>query len=267
MTYIDETARIDPTAQIGENVRIGPHCIVGAGADIGDDCELVANVFIAAGVKIGKENRFFQSCVIGEEPQFYGKRELEGTVVIGDHNDFREMVTINRGSPHDSGQTVVGSNNYLMIGVHLGHGCTVGNNNCIGNYSQFSGHCKLEDNIWTSAYCAAHQFVTIGRFVYAAGSSAMSSDVPPYVKISGGYPCEVRGLNSVGLERAGIPSESIAALQQAYKKLYRRREGSIMQVVEKMLAENGHDDHVVYLLESLQRSFQHRLGRYLEQFR
>lgn len=267
MTDIDNTARIDPSADIGAEVSIGPHCVIGPGAVIGDRCRLYANVIIAPGVRLGTDNRCFPGVVLGEEPQFFGHRDLPGELIIGDQNDFREQVTINRGAPQGGGTTIIGCRNYFMIGSHVGHDCIIQDNCCIGNYTQFSGHSKIESNVWLSAFCGTHQFVTVGRFAYCAGYSAIGSDVPPFVKVAGNYPCEVRGLNTVGLQRAGFPDDAITALKKAYKRLYLRREGSITAVVQDMMAEDGHHEFVRQMLEFMQRSFQHRLGRYREQFR
>ena len=121
MTIISETAVVDKTAQIAQEVSIGPGCVIGPGAIVGQGCELKANVFIAPGVHLGKENRVFANCVLGEEPQILNLSD-QGSLVIGDRNVFRENVTINRGSSsHGSGKTIIGNDCYFMIGSHVGH--------------------------------------------------------------------------------------------------------------------------------------------------
>jgi UDP-N-acetylglucosamine acyltransferase len=46
-------------------------------------------------------------------------------------------------------------------------------------------------------------------------------DVPPYV-MSSGNPCVPVGVNVEGLKRRGFSPESIVALRDAYKLIYRR---------------------------------------------
>jgi UDP-N-acetylglucosamine acyltransferase len=265
---IAPTAVVDPTAQLGENVIIGPGCVIGPEVKIGDECELRANVYITRGTVLGKQNLIYANCVLGEEPQIVGALETDTKLIIGDNNTFRENVLIHGGSSRGDGQTVIGNNNYLMIGSHIGHDCEMEDNSVLGNYAQIGGHCKLEHNVFLNALTALQPFVTVGRFTFTAGASAVYSDLPPFVRAAGGYPCKIRGLNLIGLQRAGFTEESIEKLKQAYRRLYRRRDGkTIAQAVADLASEDGLDEHVRYLLEFLQRSHQHRMGRYRELFR
>ncbi|MBI9018256.1 MAG: acyl-ACP--UDP-N-acetylglucosamine O-acyltransferase [Phycisphaerae bacterium] len=265
MATIARTADVDKTAVLGQNVKIGPNCIVMANVEIGDDCELQSNIIIYSGTKIGKRNRFFHGAAMGHEPQTLGLVNPESSLVIGDDNVFREYTTVHRGMPSAGGKTSIGNNCYFMVGSHIGHDCEVQDNVVLTNYCSISGHCKIEYRAWLSGYSATHQFTTVGRFTYAAGRSNIGADVPPFMKVSD---TEVRGLNANGLKRAGISDESIAALNDAYRKLYRRKDKmSIKAAVAELRDQPDLDENVKYLLDSLDRKFQHRLGRYLETFR
>ena len=265
MTQVSKTAVVDSSAQLGREVVVGPGCVVGAGAVIGNGCELKANVFISEGVVLGRTNRMFANCVLGEEPQSLGCVEPATRLIIGEENVFRENVTLNRGTPHGGGQTVIGSNNYFMIGAHIGHDCEVEDNTVISNYVQIGGHGKIESNAWLSAFTGTHQFVTIGRFTFTGGHCGCVHDIPPFTRAAGIYPCEIRGINTTGLERAGFTQESIEALKEAYRYLYRRRNGKTMaEAVAELSGQNGLDENVRYLVEFLQRAARHRLGRYRE---
>jgi UDP-N-acetylglucosamine acyltransferase len=265
VTQIAPTAVVDKTAQLGEDVSIGPGCVIGPNVALGDGSELRANVYIAHDTILGRNNLVYANCVLGEEPQIVGALEIDTKLIIGDNNTFRENVTINAGSSRGQGRTVVGNNNYFMIGSHLGHDCEVEDDCMIGNYVQMAGHIKLERNVWLNGFTAAQPFVTIGRFTYTAGMSTVHHDLPPFVRAGGVYPCEVRGLNVIGLQRAGFAELSIQELMKAFRYIFRRRgEKSIAQAVEDLANENGLDENVRYLLDSLQRSHQHRSGRYRE---
>lgn len=265
MAKIAPTAVVDKTAQLGQGVTVGPGCVIGPGVVIGDGCELKANVFIAQGTTIGKNNRVFAGAVLGEEPQSLGLHDPQTELIIGDNNILREYVTIHRGTPDGGGRTIVGNNNFLMVSCHLGHDCEVEDNVVMINNCHIGGHNKIECNAWLSGGTFTNQFLTIGRFAFTGGFSGPGYDVPPFVRVVGVHPCEVRGLNLVGLERGGFSQESVKALGKACRRLYRKREGkSIVTITQEMLSQDGLDENVRYLLESLERSSKQRFGRYRE---
>jgi UDP-N-acetylglucosamine acyltransferase len=53
-----------------------------------------------------------------------------------------------------------------------------------------------------------------------AGMTRVNSDVPPFLLCAGGY-VAAKGLNAVGLKRAGYKASDVAVLKQAYRILYR----------------------------------------------
>ena len=176
---IHPTAVIAPTAQIGSNVAIGPFTLVDDGAVIGDNTVLDSHVVIGKNVKIGRNNRIFPCAVIGRPPQILGFDENTkfGGLVIGDNNTIREYVTIHPSMyPHEN--TVVGNGNLLMINVHLGHDCHLEDKIVISNCTQVSGHCRIDTGAWLSGMVAIHQFVTIGKWSYAAGYTASDLGKP-----------------------------------------------------------------------------------------
>ena len=48
----------------------------------------------------------------------------------------------------------------------------------------------------------------------------MVKDVPPFF-LADGNPAQIRGINSVGLERNGFSAEDIRGIKDAYRVLYR----------------------------------------------
>ncbi|MBN2019598.1 MAG: acyl-ACP--UDP-N-acetylglucosamine O-acyltransferase [Sedimentisphaerales bacterium] len=268
MNQIHATAVIEDGAKLEDGIIIGPNCFVGDGVSIGQGCILEANVIINKDVQVGKQNHFFSNCVIGGQPQILNlKPDAKlGGIVIGDDNTIREMVTIHP-SMHREGCTKIGSNNLIMIGVHIGHDCTLDDNIVLSNFSQISGHCKIEDGVWLSGVVLLHQFVTIGRWCYAAGMTGINKDVPPFLIVSGHYPPEVRGVNKRGLVRAGLNPQQQKAVFEAYKRLYRDDKTPLLQKAREMSQETEHDENVRDMLDAIIKSSEHRYGRYLETFR
>ena len=265
---IHPSAVVDSKAELGEDVTVGPNCVIDEGTVIGDGTILDANVTIGKDVVIGKSNWLYANCVIGRGPQLLGlEPETEyGKLVIGDNNTIRELVTIHP-SMYPDKSTTIGSNNLLMIGMHIGHDCILENDIVMSNYTQLSGHCKIEEGVWFAGVVLVHQFVTIGKWSYAAGLSGINHDIPPFVMISGHYPPEVRSINKRGLVRAGLSDPQQKNILAAFKKLYKSQEGVFADRVEALAAEDDLDENVRYMVDFIKRSKEHRYGRYLELYR
>src|SRR3989339_91259 len=204
MIQVHPSAVVDSSVQLGENVTVGPFCIIGKGTKIGNNCRLQASVIIGENIQIGDNNDFYPNAVIGCKPQVLGIGDRKiGGLLIGSNNIFRENVTVHT-SMHENENTVIGDQNLLMIGVHIGHDCILENKIIMSNFSQVSGHVKVEEGVWLSGMVVIHQFSTIGKWCYASGMSGINHDVPPFVIISGHYPPLIRSINKRGPIRAGM---------------------------------------------------------------
>ena len=261
---IHPTAIVASSAEVGSNVAIGPYTVVDDGVVIGNNSVLDTHVVIGKNTKIGKNNRIFAGAVIGRPPQILGLDDDTkiGGLAIGDDNIIREFVTIHP-SIHADGNTIVGNNNLLMINVHLGHDCVLENNIVISNCTQVSGHCKIEMGAWLSGMVAVHQFVTIGKWCYAAGYTGINHDIPPFVIVSGHYPPEIRAINKRGLARAGLTQQQQSSVFDAFKFIW-RSSGPMLERVKKLSEKDGLDVPVLAMVESLLNSSKQRFGRHLE---
>ena len=217
---IHPLAVVSPGARIGVGVTIGPFAIVEDGAEVGDFCTLASGAVIKAGVSVGCHNEFGEHAVIGGMPQHVARPADIGRVVIGDHNVFREHVTIHRAMKPE-GVTRVGDGNYVMAGAHFGHDATVGNSCIFANAALLGGHVTVEERAFVSGAVAVHQFCRIGRLAMVGGHARVVQDVPPYMLLDGQSGCIV-GLNIVGLRRSGHAADVIAELKSAYRAIYRR---------------------------------------------
>jgi UDP-N-acetylglucosamine acyltransferase len=268
MKQIHATAVIEEGAVIQDGAVIGPHCFVDKGAVIGEGTILEASVIIGKNVRIGKRNHLFPNCVIGGQPQILGlgPDAKIGDLEIGDDNTIREQVTIHPSMHHDA-VTKIGNSNLIMVGVHIGHDCIIGDKIVLSNFTQVSGHCHIGTGAWLSGVVLMHQFVTIGRWCYAAGLAGINKDVPPFLIVSGHYPPEVRGVNKRGLKRAGLNEQQQKAINDAYKHLYRDDKKLLLQKAKEMAQQTGLDENVRDMIDAILKSSEHRYGRYLEKFR
>jgi len=246
---IHRTACVDPGAELGDGVSVGPYAVIEAGVLIGDGSTIANHATVCAGVTLGVENQVHPGAVIGGPPQDL-KYEAEPTrLTIGDRNVLREAVTVNRGTAQGGGETVIGNDNFLMACCHVAHDCRLGDNVVMSNGVLLAGHVVVEDQAYLCGLAAAHQFTTIGRNAYVGGMTRIVHDVPPFM-ITEGNPQRVRGVNVVGLRRAGFDEEVIEALTRAYRAIWRVEE-PYRQALTEMEQRTDNCAEVTRLLEFL----------------
>lgn len=200
-------------------MRVHPTAIVEDEVEIGPDCEIAAYAVIKRFTRLGARNRVFEHAVIGGEPQDVKFKGEKSFLEIGDDNIIREFCTFHRAN--GEGQTTrIGSRNFFMVGVHVAHNCVIGDDNILANEVALAGHIEIQDHVFLSNNVGAHQFVRMGRYAMVGGKSKIVQDVLPFF-ITDGNPPRVRGLNSVGLTRAGFSEAAKRALKNAYRTLFK----------------------------------------------
>lgn len=219
MSLIHPTAIIDPSARIGADVTIGPYCIIGADVEIGEGSWLQHHVTVMGPTTIGRRNQFYAYGSIGQRTQDLKYKAEPTYLVIGDDNTFREFCSVHRAtSPGD--KTVIGSHNNFLSYVHVAHDCIVGSHVIFSNNGTLAGHVTVEDHVILGGLSAVHQFCRLGTRSIIGGCAKVVQDVPPFCTADGN-PARTRGLNIVGLKRAGFSREQMRALRAAYRTVYR----------------------------------------------
>jgi UDP-N-acetylglucosamine acyltransferase len=251
MTLIHPTAIVSPDATLGDGVQVGAFAIVGESCVVGPGCVLAPRSTLERNVTLGTNVRIGIGSVIGGDPQDLKYKGEQTTVEIGDNTTIREYATVNRGTT-DSWKTTIGRNTFLMSYVHVAHDCHIGDGVILANGVQLAGHITVEDRAIISGLTAAHQFVRIGSFSFIGGCSRVAKDVPPFLKAVGN-PLRLYGLNSVGLERNGIPEEVRRELKRAYR-LFFRSELNVSQARERAHAELEPYAEVQHFLEFFDES-------------
>ena len=219
---IHPTAIISPEATLAEGVEIGPYSIIGPDVHIGRNTIIGPHVVIETGTDIGEENRISPFASIGGDPQDLKYRGEPTRVVIGNRNTIREYVTISRSTIHDIGVTMIGDDNLLMAYVHVAHNCKLENHIVMANSANLAGHIHVEDYAIIGGLTGIRQFTRIGAHCIVGGASAVAKDIPPYVMASGNF-ARLFGLNIVGLKRRAFAEETIAALKEAYRIVFRSK--------------------------------------------
>lgn len=221
MPRIHPTALVDKDAQLGQDVEIGPFCVVGSQVALGDRCVLRGNVTIEGPTQIGPDNVFYPFTYIGSAPQDLKYQNEPTQLTIGANNQFRECVSVHRGTVQGGGKTTIGDHNLLMGYVHVAHDCVLGNHNVLANYTGLSGHVVLEDYITLGGQNGVTQFVHIGSYAYTGAGSLIDKHVVPYTTGYGNR-FEIKGINIVGLKRRGFDRKVINQIMEAHRILFRQ---------------------------------------------
>jgi UDP-N-acetylglucosamine acyltransferase len=251
-TGIHPTAVVDPGAEVGAGVRIGPFAVVGAGVRLGDGTTVGPHAVLEGPLEIGARCQIGAGAAIGLPPQDLKWRPgVPSGVRIGAETVVREYATIHRATTPE-GWTVIGRGCYLMAQSHVAHDCQLGDGVILTGFSGLTGFVQVGDRAVISGLTGVHQFVRIGTLAFLAGCSRIAQDVPPYLLVEGN-PAEVRGVNVVGLRRAGVPPAVRLNLQRAYKLLYRSGHGP-GKAVERIRAEIEPSAEIEHLCEFIASS-------------
>ncbi len=250
---IHPTAIIHPRTELDRDVIVEAYAVIEADVIIGANSEIGAHAVIKRYAELGRGNRIYEHAVVGGEPQDVKFRGEASRLRVGDDNIIREYATLHRASGEGEA-TIIGNNNFLMIGTHIGHNCRVGDHNILANGAALAGHCEIEDHAFLSSNVGLHQFTRIGRFAMVGGKSKIVQDVLPFFTTDGNPP-RVRGLNSVGLRRGGFAAEDRRALRRAYEALFSAGKEMDARLRELAGNDNEHVRHLAHFAQQARRGF------------
>jgi UDP-N-acetylglucosamine acyltransferase len=216
---IHPTAIIDPKAQLDSDVNVGPYALIEGFAQVASGTDIQAHAVITGSVRIGKNNSIGYGAIIGSFPQDLSfKPKLSSGVEIGNDNVIREYCTIHRGTKEGS-NTLVGSNNFLMVGSHLGNNVRIADHVILANNALLGGYAEVQDRAFIGGRGVVYQFTRIGMVSLLQGNSAMGKDVPPFSIAVGKN--SVAGINVIGLRRAGFGPALRKEVKSAFELLFR----------------------------------------------
>ncbi len=264
---VHSTASVHPEAELGTGVEVGPYCVVGPRAKLGKDTRLISHVCVMGRTTLGDYNTVWPFVTLGADPQDLKFKGEDSQLILGDHNDIRENVTIHKGTAADQGLTRLGDHNLVMAYTHIGHDCVIGSHVILTNAVQLAGHIAIEDHASIGGASAVHHFCTIGQYAYIGGMTRIVHDVPPFMFIEGN-PARTRGVNQVGLRRHAFSEETEQSLKDAWKRLFRQQaENGVGQTAQSLteLEEAYPDDWAIKaLVASIRRSNAGVYGRHRE---
>jgi UDP-N-acetylglucosamine acyltransferase len=240
---------------LGAGVTVRAFAVIGAHVALGDGCVVHSHAVIEGPSKFGAGNIFHPFSAVGVDPQdltFKGERT---ELIVGDGNNFRESVTVSRGTKKGGGTTKIGNDNLFMAYTHIGHDSVVGSHTIFANGATVAGHVVIEDHATVGALSPVHQFCRIGRYAYIGACTVITQDVPPFSRVVTQRETKSFGINSIGLERKGFSEERRKTLQRAFRLLLRSKLNT-SQALAKM-REQFHDSadviELVQFIETAER--------------
>ncbi len=234
---IHESAVLTGDVTLGEQVTIGPHCVIDgtiAPITIGDGCRLIAQVYLTGPLTLGAQNTLWPGAALGGAPQdvHYDPMQPGSGLIIGDHNIFREAVSVHRSKTDQP--TRIGHHNYFMATSHVGHDSVLGDHIQLANGALVAGHVHMGDRVILGGGAGVHQFCRIGNGAMIQGLGGAAMDVPPWCIVAG--ISKVDGINLVGMRRSGMSAEDIQRRREIYKLIFRSRR-TMTTVVEQLRTE------------------------------
>jgi UDP-N-acetylglucosamine acyltransferase len=246
MTNVDSTARVSPGAQLGKDVTIGPYCVIGPKVTIADGCHLLTHVHVTGRTTIGPRTKISAFASLGTPPQSVHYKGEDTTLTIGADCDIREHVTMNIGTA-GSGGTKVGDRCMLMVGAHVGHDCTVGNDVVFANNATLGGFAQIGDYVFLGGLCAVHQFARVGEQAIVGGLAGVTNDIIPYAAVIG-HRGKLAGLNRIGLKRRGFSNAEIQNVYRAYRGIF-FGSGKLSDRVAMIAGAHRDDARVMRMIE------------------
>ena len=210
---IDETARIDQSAQIGERVSIGAFCVIGPHVTIGDDTVLHPHVTVYSHSRIGKRCIINSGVRVGTRGFGFVKDEngdnihfpQVGTVIIEDDVEVQANTTIARPGV---GVTRIERNAKIDCLCHIGHNARIGPRAIVTACSEIGAGVVVGESAWVGPNSCSLEGVNFGPDSFTGIGSVVLRDVPP-------------GKTHVG--SPAVPIDEMKAIRAAIQEIMARQ--------------------------------------------
>ena len=219
---IHPLAQVSDQASLADDVRVDAFAVIGPHVKISKGSWVASHAVISGPCTIGEHCQIYPFVSLGQPPQDLSYKDEPTELVIGDHNIIRESATLHRGTVRGGGVTRVGDHNLIMAYCHIAHDCKIGSNVIFANNASLAGHVHIGDGVTLGGFTLVHQFCRVGAHAYTSMGAALNRDLSPFTLATGNYARAI-GINKIGLQRMGIESEVIQALERVFRLLVHRR--------------------------------------------
>ena len=189
---------IHSSATIASNVKIGDNVTIAANVVIYDNVSIEDGVIIEA------------NSVIGASPKTVGAQKGNGWTILKSKSYIGENCVIDAPIKND---TIISENSYIMPFVYIGHDSIIHQNSILSSGVKVGGYVNIDRNCNIGLNVSIHQFSTIGAFAMIGMGAIVNKDIPPFSKAFG-IPIRYKGLNKIGMERAGLNNSIIQEISE-----------------------------------------------------
>ncbi|MBK1734429.1 UDP-3-O-(3-hydroxymyristoyl)glucosamine N-acyltransferase [Halorhodospira abdelmalekii] len=173
---------VGANATIGHGAIIGPGCVIGERASVGAGTELIAQIHLGWGCRIGANGLIHPGVVIGAdgfgflpaEGGGWEKIPQIGGVCIGDDVEIGANATVDRGTLEE---TVIEDGVKLDDHVHIGHNARIGEGTIIAGAAAVAGSVTIGRHCIIAGACAITDHVTIADGVTLLGMTGVTGSI------------------------------------------------------------------------------------------
>ena len=251
---IHPSAIIESGAEIDSDVIIGAYAYIGSNVKISAGTQVMHHATVDGRTELGENNEIHPYSFIGGKSHDLKYRDGIHCLKIGDNNVFREYTTVHCATAEGL-LTQIGNRNVILAYSHIAHECKVGNNLIMSSHSALGGHVHIGNHVNVGWGVGIHQFCRLGDYSMAAATATILQDIPPFFTASGN-PAKVRGINKIGLQRAGFSESSLSTVRRVYKILYKKglnRSQALQSVEAESLQEYQEVKNLVAFIRASQR--------------
>jgi UDP-N-acetylglucosamine acyltransferase len=184
-------------------------------------------------VKIGKNTTINPTVVFGEPQhrEYYKKPTHKFKIIIGENTVIREFCAIHRGTERD---TVIGNEVFIMGHCHVPHDAIIGDFVTLTNACQLGGFTNLMHHCNLGFGSVTHQYTVVGPYAMVGMGSIVTRHIPPFSLF---YDGRLRGLNELGMKRAGFTDGQIKKLKEYIFDWIAGRSGKLYSLSKRMQIE------------------------------
>lgn len=205
-----EQQYISSKSAIGSNVSFGKFVVVEDDVVIGDNCLIGHNVVIHKGTRIGNNVRIDDNSVIGKQPMrsvnsiFKDEKEFPPAVVS-------EGCLIGAGvivycGCEIGGKTLVADLATIRENVTIGSKTIIGRGVAVENFCKVGSNCKLETNVYLTAYSEVEDNVFIAPGVVTSNDNFAARSKERYNHFKG---VTVKRGGRIGAQATILPGKVI----------------------------------------------------------
>lgn len=201
---------ISSEAILGSHIKIGKFAVIEAGVHIGDNSVIGHNVVIHSGTIIGKNVRVDANTVIGKQPMrsvnsiFKEENQLPAAR-IADDCLIGAGVIIYCGCEIGE-KTLIADLATVRENVTIGCKTIIGRGTAVENFCKVGSYCKLETNVYLTAYSEVEDYVFIAPGVVTSNDNFAARSAVRYNHFKG---VTVKKGGRIGAQATILPGKVI----------------------------------------------------------